>query len=368
MTTVSRVLSGQRQGFTDSTVASVLQAAAELGYLPRRVGAGLSSGKVLTVAVLTFPGPSFVNALAVSSLFRSLAAVHGLQPLAVPCGIGRPAETLAQLAANGLVAAIAATAMPGMEEVLASLPPETLLVAFNWQADSEASAQVEARPGVWLATDRAAGAEMAVDHLVSLGHSRIGVVRGRWLGEKVAGYQRAMARHGLPVSADLVFDLDPVAQAAISDADMGYALAGQLLAADNPPTALLCSSDEAALGVMARLHREGWQLPRDLSIVGFDGIPPGAHFSPTLTTVAQPYDQLAEQCVRLIRWWLESGLPPGGTRMMVAPSLVVRGSTAPPRADGDRVGTAQPGRQGRPEASGAAEEVMTHPKGGTVAV
>jgi LacI family transcriptional regulator len=100
-------------------------------------------------------------------------------------------------------------------------------------------------------------------------------------------------------------------------------------------TALLCASDEVAIGLQSYLQAQGWRLPRDLSIVGYDGISLGEYVYPALTTVAPNYNRMAEVAVDRLLQLIASETAEaedGVQQQVVAPHLIVRGSTAPPRS------------------------------------
>jgi DNA-binding LacI/PurR family transcriptional regulator len=172
--------------------------------------------------------------------------------------------------------------------------------------------------------ERAAG-EIATQHLIDLGHERIGYVAGleHYLPTqlKAAGRTAALSAAGL----------DPdglVAYADFSTAGGMRALA-QLLAKPDPPTGVICSSDMMAIGALHEAARQGLRVPDDLSIVGFDGIDATRWSVPELTTVEQPIDQIADTAVQTLLTLIEQpgrALPSSYYR----PALRVRASTAAP--------------------------------------
>jgi DNA-binding LacI/PurR family transcriptional regulator len=173
--------------------------------------------------------------------------------------------------------------------------------------------------------ERAAG-EIATQHLIDLGHERIGFVAGleHYLPTqlKAAGRAAAMA----------AAELDPSLWIAYSDfsaAGGGRGLA-ELLALPDPPTGVICSSDMMAIGALHEAARQGIRVPEELSIVGFDGIDAAKWSVPELTTVEQPIAQIADTAVQTLQTLIEQperSLPNSYFR----PVLSVRGSTAPAR-------------------------------------
>jgi DNA-binding LacI/PurR family transcriptional regulator len=172
--------------------------------------------------------------------------------------------------------------------------------------------------------ERAAG-EIATQHLLSLGHTRIGFVAGpeHYLPTqlKAAGRATALAAAGIA-------DGDLTAYADFGLEGGGSALA-ELLERPQQPTAVICSSDLMAIGVLHEAARRGLRVPEDLSVVGFDGIDATKWSVPELTTVEQPIEQIAETAVRT----LQALIVEQGDRTANAyfpPRLRVRASTAAP--------------------------------------
>lgn len=172
--------------------------------------------------------------------------------------------------------------------------------------------------------ERAAG-ELATQHLISLGHERIGFVAGpeHYLPTqlKAGGRASALAQAGL--DADGL-----VAYAEFGLQGGGHALA-ELLERPDPPTAVICSSDVMAIGVLHEAARRGLRVPDELSVVGFDGIEASKWSVPELTTIEQPIDLIAERAVDTLQRLIAA---PGSDHpsSYYRPALRVRSSTAAP--------------------------------------
>jgi LacI family transcriptional regulator len=172
--------------------------------------------------------------------------------------------------------------------------------------------------------DNAAGTQMALEHLRTLGHERIAFVRGNWIfgdgRERQVAYRGFMRSNGLPIPRDYV-------RAPDNDLAGGLNAALALLALPRPPTAIYAASDKLALGVLRGAHVRGVRVPEELSVVGFDDIPMAAYAAPSLTTVRQPVEQMAKMAV-------ETALELVGEkrvtleRRVVQPELVRRESCA----------------------------------------
>ncbi|MFC9248680.1 LacI family DNA-binding transcriptional regulator [Streptomyces sp. NPDC057136] len=173
------------------------------------------------------------------------------------------------------------------------------------------------------------GGRTATEHLLALGHRRIAVIGGyrrrMCSTARVAGHHAALAEAGVPHRPEYVrhgnFD---------ETAARGAAL--ELLGLPEPPTAVFVCSDAMALGVYAAARQRGLRIPQDLSVVGFDDLPEARWAAPALTTVRQPFSEIAADGLRLLVR-LIAGDSPTETRRELPTELVVRQSTAPPRSN-----------------------------------
>ncbi|PPK94251.1 LacI family transcriptional regulator [Kineococcus xinjiangensis] len=173
-----------------------------------------------------------------------------------------------------------------------------------------------------------AGGLAATEHLVELGHRRIALVGGpRGLlcsRARLDGYRAGLESAGLELDPDLVREGDFYQES-------GYRLGAELLALPQPPTAVFAASDQMALGVYEAVRRSGLRVPDDVSIVGFDDLALAAWASPPLTTVRQPLAEMGALAARTVLA-MAAGETADNPRVELATSLVVRESTAPPRA------------------------------------
>jgi DNA-binding LacI/PurR family transcriptional regulator len=168
----------------------------------------------------------------------------------------------------------------------------------------------------------------ATRHLLELGHRRIAVISGPdevlCSRARVDGYRAAVETAGLRVDPALVRHGD-------FHLEGGYEQGRHLLALPDPPTAIFAGSDLQALGVYEAAREAGLRIPEDLSVVGFDDLPVARWVGPPLTTIRQPLLEMAAAGARLALE-LARGEQPAHRRVELATSLVVRQSTAPPRA------------------------------------
>ncbi len=172
--------------------------------------------------------------------------------------------------------------------------------------------------------DLAGAAEMAVDHLISLGHRRIGCLALN--DERIDGYKRALALRGIPFDAALmrVLNGESVLQS-------GYQLTLDLIAAQPDITALFASNDEAAIAAMAALHDRGLRVPDDVAIASIDNTETAAIVRPALTSVNVPRHEMVEYAFQFLLSQHEH--PISHPASMILPiELIVRGSSGGKRA------------------------------------
>ncbi|MFI5837198.1 LacI family DNA-binding transcriptional regulator [Micromonospora sp. NPDC051300] len=170
------------------------------------------------------------------------------------------------------------------------------------------------------------GGYAATEHLLALGHRRIGVIGGPeqmlCTRARVAGYRAALEASGLPVCRELVRYGD------FHHAG-GLAAAQRLLALPEPPTAIFAGSDQQATGVYEAVRQVGRSIPHDVSVVGFDDLNFAQWTAPPLTTVRQPLREMGVTAARtLLR--IIGGQRLDTHRIELATTLVERESTAPP--------------------------------------
>jgi DNA-binding LacI/PurR family transcriptional regulator len=179
-----------------------------------------------------------------------------------------------------------------------------------------------------VAVDERLAGECATQHLIDLGHERIGYVAGPEYylpaRQKAAGRVSALRAAGLEADGPVVYGHD-------FTVDEGRRGLRELLESGPAPTGVICSSDLMAIGVLQEAAARGLRVPQDLSVVGFDGIEAAAWTSPALTTVEQPIEEIAETAVNALRMLIEEPekpLPDYSFR----PRLRVRESTAAPQS------------------------------------
>lgn len=171
------------------------------------------------------------------------------------------------------------------------------------------------------------GAFEAVEHLIRLGHSRIGLVSMQSIPtgiERKAGYLLALRRYGLRVVRELI-----ATSSNKPDSRSGYECAQKLLRLDPKPTGLFVDSNMMMLGVLKAIRECGLRIPDDVSVIGFDDTPWAPLLQPPLTVIAQPTYELGQQATTIL---LDRLTQPGklSKHIELKPKLIIRASTSQP--------------------------------------
>ena len=183
---------------------------------------------------------------------------------------------------------------------------------------------VEDVPADRVFVDNRKASARAVNHLLDLGHERIGVIHGNLENSagvlRLAGYRDALKAHGIPVDPALIID------GHWSEAG-GYAGARELFALDDPPTAVFGSNYNITIGLLTWVREHGMRVPGDLSVVSFDDVPAFTMHEPGITAVGQPVGKLADTITTLLGARLASPDAMGRRTVLVDCDIILRGST-----------------------------------------
>ena len=188
---------------------------------------------------------------------------------------------------------------------------------------------VEGLPYDVVKTDNVEAGRLATDHLLRLGHRRIGIVVGipglATSDDRLAGYLRAHAEHGVPV--------DPALQV-VGDFDQAaaHARARVLLSRPGRPTAIVVVSNMMTIGTLFAIRELGLRVPEDISIVGIDDLEFSGLLDPVPTVVETPIQPMTRQAIELLLAQIGGKAPARGEWRIHEPRLVVRDSTRPPQA------------------------------------
>lgn len=164
-----------------------------------------------------------------------------------------------------------------------------------------ASAQLDVTS---VGVDERAAGRLATEHLLALGHTRIGFAAGDAFSsptrEKAEGRESALRAAGVEPDGLVV-------HASFTVEGGREAFRGLVALPGGPPTGIICSNDLMAIGVIREAEAHGVEVPGELSVIGFDGIDAASWNEPALTTVEQPIDEIAETAVRALRSLIEDG-------------------------------------------------------------
>lgn len=322
--TVSRVLSGDpRMRVSAETRERVLAAVRQLNYVPSHAGRSLRTAKSRAIGLVVPDVTSAVFAelaagAAQTAADRGLTLVlAGAEQLASdPDWVGR---ALGEGRVDGLVVQPPDGAVPRMVDDLA--PHAHQVVLIN---------SIDSGPVDTVVLDDDAGIAAAVDHLVALGHRDLGFVGGVEGSATGARRRRAflsrVAAHGLPVPGR---DAPPHWITALGySGPEGREAAARLLSSERRPTAVVVANLNAALGVLAEIHRASLRVPADISLVALHDVWYADALWPPLTTVRMPLRQLGSAAVEML---LDGDRSTPAHRVIDEPPVVVvRESAAPP--------------------------------------
>lgn len=300
---------------------AVLKAAEELGYRPNVLARGLRAERTHTIGVL-LPGLQHpFLAVVARSLQTELTACGYQTILGTEYGVAdrevQAVETMLDRRVDGLVLISPVISDSEIRELAAKTP---VVMIARWSDD----------PAVdYVIDDGAAGARMAVEHLVALGHQRIAHISGsREEGPSRAstqtdsvrcdGYQAAMRQMGLEQFIRVV--PGPYTE------EGGYRAARELLRDWPHPTAIFAGSDTAAVGALSAIEEAGLIVPRNVSLVGYDNSNLAALARISLTSVAQPGQEMGQLAARLLLERIEEKRSEPA-RVVVSPVLVTRRSS-----------------------------------------
>jgi DNA-binding LacI/PurR family transcriptional regulator len=310
--TVSRVINDSAHVRAE-TRQRVLNAMRALDYRPSSVARALATGRSQTIGVVSFDttlhGPASTlfgieRAAHEEDYFTSIMSVKALDRVSVLGAVDR-------LRRQGVDGILVIAPQLAAVHALAHVPATVPLVAV--EAGPE-----EAMPVVTV--DQYAGAAAATAHLLELGHRTVHHIAGpgEWpeAAQRLEGWRDTLVAAGAEVPAPLAGDWSPGA---------GYERGRELLTARGV-TAVFVANDQMALGVLRALQEARRQVPRDVSVVGFDDVPEAAYFMPPLTTIRQDFMEMGRRSFALLLDEIENGRRTLA-RQTVPATLVVRAST-----------------------------------------
>ncbi len=315
---VSRVLNRDPTvSIRPETRERILLAARQLNYRPNALGRGLKLARTMTLGLVVNLDYGEVGEI-VSSVERHAAEADYTTLIADANAFVERGETYGRLLFEGRVDGLLIASGLANDDLVRGLRGKGIpFVLLNRRL-----AGVE--PSVTV--DDALGARKGVEHLLRLGHRRVGYIAGPEYADvarrRLKGVRTALRE------AKLRLGEGQLVHGALAE-DAGFDAMETLLAARRPPTAVAIWSPTAAFGALAAAKRHGLRVPEDISIVAFQDIPLAPFFDPPLTTVRMPVREMADRGVDILLR-LVNGESAKSVVVRVRPELLERGSTAPP--------------------------------------
>ncbi|ALO66133.1 LacI family transcriptional regulator [Arthrobacter alpinus] len=314
--TVSRVLN-EHPNVQDSTRRRVQAVIDELGYRRNNTARALVTGRSKTIGVLT---------LATNNYSRSSLAL-GVELGAREAGYTVNSVT-SSLSTQSVIDAVSRLVFQGVDGIIIAAPLQEAVEQVAKITARIPTVNTDGSSGMgdrMVGVDQDLAAVMATKHLLDLGHKTVWHLAGplEWsdASSRLNSWRRTLQEAGCEVPPELHGDWSP---------ESGYHN-GLILGRMPEVTAIFVASDEMAFGVIRALTELGRRIPEDVSVVGIDDIDLAAYSNPPLTTVRQSFEDTGRRAVQRLVAQItnpEISTPPD----LVAPSLMVRASTAPPPA------------------------------------
>jgi len=319
ITTISRALAGY-DDVAEATRQRVLQAAAEMGYVPDATARRLQKGRTDTIGfVIPTFGPRFSDPY-FSELLAGIgneAARHNFDLLVSTRAPDTPEEEDAyrRMAEGRLVDGLLVVRTRVRDSRIVYLTEH----GFPFVAFGRSDLGMDFP---YVDEDGERGFELVTQHLVDLGHRRLGFISApqdlMFCAYRRAGLTAALERNGLSLPAEYCIVSDLTQRG-------GYAAMNQLLDLSPPPTAVIACNDLMALGAISAAQTRGLEVGSDVAITGFDDIPPAEHSHPPLTTLHQPIYKIATMLTEMLLDII-AGQTPAQSQVILEPRLVVRRS------------------------------------------
>jgi LacI family transcriptional regulator len=290
--TVSRVLNGKAKEYriSDQTVDLVLKYASESGYTPNLIAKGLRDSKTYTIGLVI---PDIANPFfsIMAKNIEKAASIANYSIILVDAeeNIEREKHQIKNMISrkvDGIIAAPVGTTFEHFNEILQAEIP--LIFVDRYIKDSSVT---------YIASDNFMGGYNATNHLISKGHSKIGLIKGSEIIEPVKerrqGYLKALEEAGIKPDRSLI-------EGKAFSIESGYESTVKLLKLPEPPTALFAMSNVIGLGVLKALKEYKYAVPEDISLIIFDDQPYVSYLNPPITTIKQNSKKIGEIAIEYI--------------------------------------------------------------------
>lgn len=299
---------------SDDTREKVLEIAAQMGYSPNRLAASLRTARSGNIVTIIPDVTDSYNSRIIKGIER-VAQSRGYSVLLGDTqGSPERAREFAAMTRSGQADGIILMSHRIPFDAGAKLPP---MVNGSEYTGNE-------RVPLVSIDDRKAAIDV-VTHLVDFGHRDIAVITGNMESPssqlRLQGFHAAMQENGLRIEARHVVYSEYTLKG-------GERAARTLLDRKQKPTAIFCFSDEIAIGCLHVLRSQGYEVPGDISLVGFDDVSFARYSAPPLTTIAQPTEEIGTTCATILLDIID-GKEPGSLRNILPHELVIRESTRP---------------------------------------
>lgn len=327
VTSVAKILRN-RPGFNEKTRQRVLKVAREMGYRPNYLSRALAGGRSMTVGLI-FSGQMVpISEYRLRGMEQACRAGQYMPYTAIVSGNTNDPDSrqtladLLQRRVDGLLIDHNRFFRDVLLEEMCKSPIPYVWIGPSYPADLPARVSVV----------REGGYRQAAEHLHELGHRRVAMLTTTtdWHDPdfKMNPARRAFQAVGVELLTDRTWMLDPT----LADGQRSYAAARRVLETRPDLTAILANNDLGALAAMRLIHERGGQVPRDMSIVGFDDLPFTQFLTPSLTSIHQPRDESGRMAFQILQSMIER---PDFTPQPIelSCSLSVRESTGPVRSE-----------------------------------
>lgn len=325
ISTVSKVLSG-RHKVSEKTRKRVLEAVAELNYVPSSAAQALASERSNMIAfVIAYNPHEFFSDPAIIQVLEGITEEVTEQDytllLSTPRSSDERVTAFQRLVRGQRVDGVLIESGLGEEgiKLLAEAGYPCVVIGYSEQG----------LPCVY--PDDFGGSKLMAQHLIELGHQRIGIITGPGVNRRTRlarlnGFQEGLKLGDVDVPDELIAHGDYSAKS-------GYQGAALLMNGADPPTAIFAFNDRMAFGVIRWLHEHGLAVPDDISVAGFDDIAHATECVPTLTTVHSPLPAIGQQATQMLFDFVEKGRDDSRPQEIALPvKLIVRNSTGPVRS------------------------------------
>lgn len=328
--TVSRVINGEAS-VRKSTKQAVNEAIRELGYSPNKAARSLASADQIRIGMLySNPSSTYLSKMLLGVLEQ--ARQSDTQIVVVECAEGPDTDVVIRgMAEDGVDGIILAPPLCDSSQAFNTLRQfrmPTVTVGSRHQADEISSVSI----------DDFLAAHAITEHLISLGHRRIGFIIGAAHQTasmlRMAGFRAAMREADIEVHSDLVIQGD-------FSYLSGFETSARMLDMESPPTAILASNDDMAAGVIAMAHRHNLEVPGDLTVCGFDDTFFATTIWPRITTIRQPIAEMSSLAIQMLEKMIRGrrrhpGKEMRGKHKEMDFCLMLRDSDSPPSKPGDK--------------------------------